>query len=244
MARRPEVEERRFLFVQGEREMYVAQPAIRPLLRVQGEAVVPTRFGEFNMVVFRYGAGASTSGNDAAVPSGLSPDHVALVKGELAGKRGVLCRIHSECLTSEVFGSLKCDCREQLEAAQAAVAAAGEGVVLYLRQEGRGIGLANKIRAYGLQAKGHDTVDANRLLELPDDAREYDCAAAMLQHLGVESVRLMTNNPLKVEALAALGVTVEERVSTLIRPNQHSRNYLEAKRLRMNHELPHYDEVS
>jgi GTP cyclohydrolase II len=116
--------------------------------------------------------------------------------------------------------------------------------VLYLRQEGRGIGLANKIRAYGLQAKGHDTVDANRLLELPDDAREYDCAAAMLDHLGVESVRLMTNNPLKVKALQDLGVQVDERVSTLISPNKHSRNYLEAKRLRMNHELPHYEEVS
>jgi GTP cyclohydrolase II len=224
--------------------MYVAQPAIRPLLRVHAEAIVPTRFGDFNMVVFRYGAAEAPSGNDASPQSGLSPDHVALVKGDLADKRGVLCRIHSECLTSEVFGSLKCDCREQLEAAQAAVAQAGEGVVLYLRQEGRGIGLANKIRAYGLQAKGHDTVDANRLLELPDDAREYDCAAAMLKHLGVESVRLMTNNPLKVEALEALGVKVEERVSTLIRPNQHSRNYLEAKRLRMNHELPYYDEVS
>jgi GTP cyclohydrolase II len=224
--------------------MYVAQPAIRPLLRVHAEANVPTRFGDFNMVVFRYGAVAGPSGNDSVTPSGLSPDHVALVKGALAGKRRVLCRIHSECLTSEVFGSLKCDCREQLEAAQAAVAEAGEGVVLYLRQEGRGIGLANKIRAYRLQAEGHDTVDANRLLELPDDAREYDCAAAMLKHLGVESVRLMTNNPLKVEALQALGVTVEERVSTLIQPNQHSRNYLEAKRLRMNHELPYYDEVS
>lgn len=217
--------------------MYVANTAIRPLLRIHAEASVPTRFGEFNMVVFRYG---DHDGRE----SGLSPDHVALVMGQPRGKRRVLCRMHSECLTSEVFGSLKCDCKEQLEAAQAAVAAAGEGVILYLRQEGRGIGLANKIRAYGLQSKGHDTVDANRLLHLPDDAREYDCAAAMLGHLGVESVRLMTNNPLKVEALEQLGVTVEERVSTLIRPNQHSRNYLEAKRLRMNHELPSYEEVS
>jgi GTP cyclohydrolase II len=225
-----------------ESEMYVANSAIRPLLRIHAEASVPTRFGDFNMVVFRYGEEDQASAGRAAV--GLSPDHVALVMGQLRGKHGVLCRIHSECLTSEVFGSLKCDCKEQLESAQAEIARAGEGVVLYLRQEGRGIGLANKIRAYGLQAKGHDTVDANRLLELPDDAREYDCAAAMLDHLGVESVRLMTNNPLKVKALQDLGVQVDERVSTLISPNKHSRNYLEAKRLRMNHELPHYEEVS
>ena len=107
-------------------------------------------------------------------------------------------RVHSECMTSEVFGSLKCDCKEQLDAAMAAVANAGAGAVLYLRQEGRGIGLANKIRAYALQSRGHDTVDANRLLGLPDDARRYDVARDMLAHLGVASIRLMTNNPAKV----------------------------------------------
>lgn len=222
--------------------MYVAASAIRPLLQVRAEATVPTRFGEFNMVVFNW----LSPGNDPTAgtpdhPTGLSPDHVALVKGNLKGKQRVLCRVHSECLTSEVFGSLKCDCKEQLEAAQAEIARVGEGVVIYLRQEGRGIGLANKIRAYQLQAAGHDTVDANRLLNLPDDAREYDAAAAILGHLGVGSIRLMTNNPLKVEAMRKLGVVVDSRAPSLIQPNAFSKNYLEAKRARMNHALPEYD---
>ena len=213
--------------------MYVATSAIRPLLQVRAEATIPTRFGDFNMVVYNYG--------QPEEGTNLSPDHVAMVKGNLKGKQRVLCRVHSECITSEVFGSLKCDCKEQLEAAQAEIARVGEGVILYLRQEGRGIGLANKIRAYELQAQGHDTVDANRLLNLPDDAREYDPAAAMLAHLGVASIRLMTNNPLKVDAMRALGVTVDERAPSLIRPNQFSKNYLDAKRIRMNHALPDYE---
>jgi len=213
--------------------MYVATSAIRPLLQVRAEATIPTRFGDFNMVVYNYG--------QPEEGTNLSPDHVAMVKGNLKGKQRVLCRVHSECITSEVFGSLKCDCKEQLEAAQAEIARVGEGVILYLRQEGRGIGLANKIRAYELQAQGHDTVDANRLLNLPDDAREYDPAAAMLAHLGVASIRLMTNNPLKVDAMRALGVTVDERAPSLIRPNQFSKNYLDAKRMRMNHALPDYE---
>lgn len=218
--------------------MYVAASAIRPLLQVRAEATVPTRFGEFNMMVFNYGP---QSGSSPVEGSALSPDHMALVKGNLKGKQRVLCRIHSECLTSEVFGSLKCDCKEQLEAAQAEIARVGEGVILYLRQEGRGIGLANKIRAYQLQSQGHDTVDANRLLDLPDDVREYDAAAAMLGHLGVASVRLMTNNPLKVEAMRKLGVVVDERAPSIIRPNAFSKKYLDAKRARMNHALPEYD---
>jgi GTP cyclohydrolase II len=141
-------------------------------------------------------------------------------------------------LTSEVFGSLKCDCKEQLDAALAAVASAGAGAVLYLRQEGRGIGLANKIRAYALQSNGHDTVDANRLLGLPDDARQYDVARDMLAHLGIASVRLMTNNPAKVANLRSLGVRVHGRVPVIVPPNPHSARYLEAKRLRMEHDLP------
>ncbi|MBL9024895.1 MAG: GTP cyclohydrolase II [Myxococcales bacterium] len=216
--------------------MYVANSAIRPLLRIRAEAEVPTRFGPFRMVVFHYGEATSCE-------NGLSPDHVALVRGDLAGKSGVLCRVHSECLTSEVFGSLKCDCRDQLESAQAEIAERGEGVVLYLRQEGRGIGLANKIRAYQLQSVGHDTVDANRLLDLPDDAREYHAAAAMIDYLGPQSITLLTNNPAKVDGLRQLGVVVEGRSPVHIEPNAFSRPYLEAKRLRMNHELPRYDEA-
>lgn len=228
--------------------MYVASQAIRPLLRIRAEATVPTRFGEFAMIVFNY---------DSPDPeTGLSPDHVALVRGipskgnaplksvssgatATKSRQNVLCRVHSECLTSEVFGSLKCDCRDQLEAAQQEIARVGEGVILYLRQEGRGIGLANKIRAYELQSAGHDTVDANRLLDLPDDARSYEGAAAMLGHLGIGSIKLITNNPQKVEALESHGIVISERVSSLIHPNAFSHGYLEAKRQRMNHQLPH-----
>lgn len=161
-----------------------------------------------------------------------------MVFGDVRGRHDVLVRVHSECITSEVFGSLKCDCKEQLDVAMAAVARAGAGAILYLRQEGRGIGLANKIRAYALQSHGHDTVDANRLLGLPDDARRYDVVVDMLAHLSVASVRLLTNNPAKVAALRKLGVRVHGRAPIVVAPTQHSAGYLEAKRLRMDHDLP------
>ncbi|MFO0762951.1 MAG: GTP cyclohydrolase II [Byssovorax sp.] len=213
-----------------ESEMHVPATEIRPRLEVVAQAPVPTRFGTFQMSVFHWGA------SDPAL--GLSPDHVALVMGELKGREDVLLRVHSECLTSEVFGSLKCDCREQLEAAQAEIGRRGQGVVLYLRQEGRGIGLTNKIRAYELQSNGHDTVDANRMLGLPDDARDYAPAAAMIQHLGIGSIQLMTNNPAKVNALRALGVSISGRRGVVVGHNPFSAGYLEAKRLRMGHALP------
>jgi GTP cyclohydrolase II len=219
--------------------MYVAEKAIRPLLRIRAEATVPTRHGDFRMIVFHHGE-PGAPGAGVRDDTGLSPDHVALVMGDVTGQAGVTCRVHSECLTSEVFGSLKCDCKEQLEAAQAEIGRRGLGVIIYLRQEGRGIGLANKVRAYALQSLGHDTVDANRLLSLPDDAREYGAAAEMLAHLGVGSIRLLTNNPLKVDALRELGVLVDERAPSIMRPTSHSRGYLEAKRARMNHKLPDY----
>lgn len=207
--------------------------AIRPQLEVLAQAPVPTKHGLFHMSVFHWGGGGAA---DAAF--GLSADNVALVMGDVRGQSGVLVRVHSECLTSEVFGSLKCDCREQLEASQAEIGRRGQGIVLYLRQEGRGIGLTNKIRAYELQSNGTDTVDANRLLGLPDDAREYGAAAAMLEHLGVKSIRLMTNNPEKVRALRSLGVTIEGQRSVVTGHNAFSAGYLEAKRLRMGHTLP------
>jgi GTP cyclohydrolase II len=210
--------------------MHVPTAAIGPRLKVLAQAPVPTKHGLFQMSVFHWGS--------ADTELGLSPDHVAIVMGNIAGKSGVLVRVHSECLTSEVFGSLKCDCRDQLEAAQAEIARRGQGVVLYLRQEGRGIGLTNKIRAYELQSNGLDTVDANRLLGLPDDARDYGAAAAMLEHLGVASIRLMTNNPAKVAALRGLGVTIESRYEVVAPHNPFSVSYLEAKRLRMGHSLP------
>lgn len=212
--------------------MHVPEKVIRPRLEVSARAVVPTRFGEFDMVVFRW------SDPDARA-LGLSDEPVAMIAGDVRGKRGVPVRVHSECLTSEVFGSLKCDCKPQLEAAQAEITRRGEGAILYLRQEGRGIGLANKIRAYALQAGGADTVDANRMLGLPDDARRYDVAAAMLGELGIESVRLMTNNPDKVEKLRALGVEVESRVPVLVRvESAAAAGYLDVKRRRMRHVIP------
>lgn len=195
-------------------------------LVVEAQAPLPTRYGSFTVFVFRA----------ANEPEGR--EHVAIVSGDVKGAEDVPVRMHSECLTSEVIGSLKCDCREQLETALSRIARNGRGVVLYLRQEGRGIGLANKIRAYALQAQGVDTVDANRELGLPDDSRTYDQSAAMLRWLGVRSVRLMTNNPEKEHSLRSLGVVVKGRIPVLIRPNPHSLAYLEAKRDRMRHKLP------
>jgi GTP cyclohydrolase II len=219
--------------------MHVPPRVIRPH-NAQSEwvakATLPTRHGNFETHVFR-GARVAEQGEGG----GLSPEHVALVFGDVAslqGRSDVLVRVHSECMTSEVFGSLKCDCKEQLDAAMAAVARAGSGAILYLRQEGRGIGLANKIRAYALQSHGHDTVDANRLLGLPDDARSYEVARDMLSHFGVSSVRLLTNNPTKVSALRKLGVQVVGRIPIVVAANPHSSRYLEAKRLRMEHDLP------
>ncbi len=227
-----------------------AMGGIRPQLAVIARAPVPTEFGTFDMHVFRWfcrdtgpgdslshGAPTPCDEQARAVANGLSPDHVALTMGEIAGREKVIVRVHSECLTSEVFGSLKCDCRQQLMAAQRAIAEAGHGAVLYLRQEGRGIGLANKIRAYELQQAGHDTVDANRLLGLPDDARDYGAAAAMLEHLGIASVELLTNNPQKISALRQLGVRVQRR-EIVVATNPWSAAYLETKRQRMGHELP------
>lgn len=212
--------------------MHVSDKVIRPRLEVSARATIPTRLGTFDMHVFRWR-------DDDARDLGLSEEPVAIVCGDVRGKRSVPVRVHSECLTSEVFGSLKCDCKEQLEAAQAEIARLGSGVVLYLRQEGRGIGLANKVRAYALQAKGVDTVDANRMLGLPDDARQYDVAAAMLSELGIESIRLMTNNPNKIDSLRALGVDVEGRLPIIVPPtNPYAAGYLDTKRRRMQHELP------
>ena len=220
--------------------MHVPAAVIRPRLEVLAQAPVPTKHGVFEMSVFHWNAGAGADAELAFTnrANGLSPDHVAMVLGDVRGKSGVLVRVHSECLTSEVFGSLKCDCRDQLEAAQAEIGRRGQGVVLYLRQEGRGIGLANKIRAYELQSMGVDTVDANRMLGLPDDARDYGGAAAMLEYLGVDSVRLMTNNPDKVRALRSLGVVIDRRAPSVVGHNPFSAPYLEAKRLRMGHALP------
>jgi GTP cyclohydrolase II len=184
------------------------------------EAPLPTSRGLFRTVVFRERA--------------TGAEHVAMVMGDATGD-AVPVRIHSECLTSEVLGSLKCDCRAQLDGALDLVAARGRGVVLYLRQEGRGIGLGNKIRAYALQAKGHDTYEANRLLGFPDDLRRYDVAADMLRLLGVRSVELVTNNPLKLAGLAEAGIDVRRRIALPSPANPHNAQYLRTKRDRTGH---------
>ncbi|QDP20542.1 GTP cyclohydrolase II [Sphingomonas xanthus] len=161
-------------------------------------------------------------------------DHVALVIGAFGGEPP-LVRLHSECLTGDVFGSLKCDCGPQLTEALRIIGAAGGGVLLYLRQEGRGIGLANKLRAYALQDRGLDTVDANRRLGFADDERGYAMAAAMLRALGIDRVRLLTNNPAKVEGLSAEGVAVVERVAHHMPTNPHNVEYLATKKRRSGH---------
>jgi GTP cyclohydrolase II len=199
-----------------------------PALVQLAEAPIPTRFGGFELRVYHW--------DDPEAHPALSKEHCALIMGDLKGRRNVPVRVHSECLTSEVFGSLKCDCREQLERAQAEIAKRGFGAVLYLRQEGRGIGLANKVRAYALQAEGADTVAANEQLHLPVDARTYDVAAAMLRELGVESVEIMTNNPAKIDALKRLGVVIERRLPVLVPATPYSAGYLETKRRLMQSE--------
>jgi len=199
------------------------------------EAGLPTENGSFRLVVYRCAAtadGAST----ATPPEGLAiEEHVAIVRGDISGGKNVLARVHSECWTSEVLGSLKCDCRDQLDAALARIASEGAGVVVYLRQEGRGIGLGNKIRAYELQNQGADTVEANLRLGFEADARSYDIAAEILADLGVRSVRLLTNNPLKVAGLEAAGVNVADRLPHWVGENQHSAGYLAIKRRKMGH---------
>ncbi|MET0383439.1 MAG: GTP cyclohydrolase II [Burkholderiaceae bacterium] len=163
-------------------------------------------------------------------------EHAALSHGDRAGAAApLLVRIHSECLTGDAFGSCHCDCGPQLRSALQAIAGEGRGALLYLRQEGRGIGLLNKIRAYALQEKGADTLDANRLLGLPADARDYGIAAAMLTELGIASVRLMTNNPQKIDGLAAHGIDVAERVPLQVGRNGRNSAYLDAKAHRMGH---------
>ena len=161
-------------------------------------------------------------------------EHVALMVGAPGG-RPPLVRLHSECLTGDVFGSLKCDCGLQLKHALRLIGEAGGGVLLYLRQEGRGIGLANKLRAYQLQDRGLDTVDANRRLGFADDERDYQLAGAMLRALGIDAVRLLTNNPAKVAGLAAAGITVAERVAHHMPVNPHNADYLETKRAKSGH---------
>ncbi|MBX7191706.1 MAG: GTP cyclohydrolase II [Sandaracinaceae bacterium] len=195
------------------------------------EANVPTEYGELRVICYRERVLSPVDGEASF------KEHLAIVKGDLRGHDEVPVRVHSECLTGEVLHSLKCDCREQLDHALRRISSLERGAVLYLRQEGRGIGLGNKLKAYALQERGVDTVDANRMLGLPDDLRRFDIAAFMLADLGVRSIVLLTNNPLKVKSLRAEGVHVVRREPVRIEPNAHNVEYLRTKGQRMGHEL-------
>ncbi|WP_321530871.1 bifunctional 3,4-dihydroxy-2-butanone-4-phosphate synthase/GTP cyclohydrolase II [uncultured Desulfuromonas sp.] len=194
-----------------------------PLVRRAAETVLPTPYGTFRVIGYQ---------NDI---DGL--EHLALVKGEINPQQPTLVRIHSECLTGDVFGSLRCDCGLQLSKAMMAISQEGSGIILYLRQEGRGIGLINKLRAYELQDQGHDTLEANLQLGFAADSRDYGIGAAMLRDLDVQHVRLMTNNPDKLDALEHYGMADVERVPLAIEPVDSNLHYLQTKQARMGHLL-------
>jgi GTP cyclohydrolase II len=198
-----------------------AVPEPAAAIELYSEAPLPTRHGLLRAIVFR--------------EKGSGKEHVVAVKGDLRGQEGVPVRIHSECLTGEILGSLKCDCREQLEHALDLIGSAERGAVVYLRQEGRGIGLGNKIRAYALQERGADTYEANRALGFGDDLRRYDIAAQILKHLGLKSVDLITNNPLKIKGLESEGIAVRGRIPSLSRTNPHNIGYLRSKQEHSGH---------
>jgi GTP cyclohydrolase II len=193
----------------------------RLCVRVAGVADLPSRFGSFRIVAF-------WNNRDAK-------EHVAIIHGDVLGQDDVPTRVHSECLTGDVVGSLRCDCRDQLEVALRRIAAMERGMVLYLRQEGRGIGLINKIRAYALQDRGLDTVEANLALGFRDDERDYAIAAHMIRSLTVRSIQLMTNNPSKVAQLQSYGIQVNGRIPHVIPPNDFNRFYLQTKATRSGH---------
>lgn len=191
-----------------------------PSVKRYAEADLPTEHGTFRLLVYRDSGGK---------------EHVAMVFGAVRELPEVLVRVHSECFTGEVLGSLRCDCRDQLDLALRRIATEGAGVVVYLRQEGRGIGLGNKVKAYALQDQGVDTVDANLALGFDADARSYEVAADMLRDIGVTSVRVMTNNPTKLAGLREAGIGVTGIVAHWTGENEHSESYLKIKKIKMGH---------
>ncbi|HEY2981538.1 MAG TPA: GTP cyclohydrolase II [Anaerolineales bacterium] len=193
----------------------------KPRVKIAAIAELPTRYGMFHIIAFQ-------NARD-------QKEHVAIVRGKTLNEQDMPVRLHSECLTGDVFGSLRCDCRDQLEGALKMIDSLGRGIVIYLRQEGRGIGLLNKIRAYNLQDQGLDTVEANLVLGFRDDERDYAVAAHMLQAMMVKSIQLITNNPKKIEQLSHYGVPVTGRIPHIMEPNEHNRFYLETKAAKSGH---------
>ena len=197
------------------------------LVRRAASAVIPTEFGEFTTIVYE---------------SDIDPQHhVAFVKGEISSDNGALVRVHSECLTSDVFGSLRCDCGPQIKQAMKMIEEEGSGVILYMRQEGRGIGLVNKIKAYALQDDGLDTVEANEVLGFKPDLRDYGIGSQILRDLGVRKMRLLTNNPKKIKGLEGFGLQIVERVPIEIPPNRRNSSYLKVKKDKLGHLLSMVD---
>ncbi len=227
MARRPQLEE----FAKQHRLKFVTVAQIiahrlktERLVHRIAEARLPTEFGEFRVYAYT---------NDVD-----RREHVALVKGEVSGEEDVLVRMHSECLTGDVFHSQRCDCGQQLHTSLRAIEKEGKGVLVYMKQEGRGIGLLNKIRAYQLQENGMDTVEANEVLGFPADLRDYGIGVQVLLDLGIKSMRLMTNNPKKIIGLQGYGLSVTQQVPITVKANLHNASYLRAKRDKMGHLIP------
>lgn len=233
MARRPELE----VFARQHNLKFVTVAQIishrlktERLVHRVAEAFLPTEFGDFRVIAYE---------NDVD-----QREHVALIKGEIAGEDDVLVRMHSECLTGDVFHSQRCDCGQQLQTSLRRIEKEGKGVVVYMKQEGRGIGLNNKIRAYQLQERGMDTVEANELLGFPPDLRDYGIGVQVLLDLGIKSMRLMTNNPKKIIGLQGYGLSVTEQVPITVKPNRHNEGYLRAKREKMGHLIPTDEKVA
>jgi 3,4-dihydroxy 2-butanone 4-phosphate synthase/GTP cyclohydrolase II len=226
MARLPElrgIAERFGLKIVSVKALIEHRQRTERLVRRVARTTLPTRYGEFKLILYE----DDIEGHQ----------HVALVKGDPGHERDVLVRVHSECLTGDVFGSLRCDCGGQLGRALRMIDEEGEGVFVYMRQEGRGIGLSNKLRAYELQDKGRDTVEANEELGFPPDLRDYGIGAQILADLGVRRIRLLTNNPRKVVGLEGYGLAIVERIPIQVKPTERNRRYLTTKREKLGHLL-------
>ena len=226
MARRPQLEKisaKHNIPIVSVEDIAAWRIANETLIERLAEAKLPTKFGEFRAIAYK-------SKIDEA-------EHIALVKGGISKDKPTLVRVHSECLTGDAFGSLRCECGEQAEIALKRIESEGQGVFVYMRQEGRGIGLLNKIRAYQLQDSGLDTVEANNRLGFPADPRHYEIGAQILRDLGVGKFKLLTNNPKKISGITGLGLEMIQVVPILTKPNKYNRNYLATKRTKMNHAL-------